>query len=89
MHWTRSGGPTDPAISTVQRLLRGDMTEAVLGAVLAELRTSADWVVLEPFDLPPERLVQMVYQPTKTPYGFRAVRVAPDLWRFVDGAPPG
>ncbi len=84
MHWTTSRGPTDPAIGTVQRLLRGAMTEAVLGAVLDDLHTSPDWVVLAPFDLSPERLVQMVYQPTRTPYAFRAVRVAPDLWRFVD-----
>ena len=39
---------------------------------------------MKPFDLPPEHLIQMVYQPTRTPYGFRAVWVAPDLWRFVD-----
>jgi hypothetical protein len=60
------------------------MPAAVLDALLDELRASPDWLVLEPFDLPPERLVQLVYQPTKTPYGFRAVPVAPGIWRFVD-----
>jgi len=84
MHWTASRGPTAPAVATVQHLLRGDMTEAVLGAVLDDLRTNPDWIVLEPFVFPPERLIQMVYQPTRTPYGFRAVPIAPHLWRFVD-----
>jgi len=84
MHWTTPRASVEPEVATVQRLLRGDLSEAVLEAVLDDLRASPDWVVLEPFDRPPERIVQMVYQPTRTPYAFRAVQVAPDLWRFVD-----
>ncbi len=84
MHWTAPRHADGPAVVAVQRLLRGDMSETVLDAVLDQLRANPDWMVLEPFDLPPERIVQMVYQPTRTPYGFRVVRVTPDLWRFVD-----
>ncbi len=84
MHWTAPRMSEGSAVATVQHLLRGEMTEAVLGAVLDDLRADPAWVVLEPFAFPPERIIQMVYQPTRTPYGFRAVRVAPDRWRFVD-----
>jgi hypothetical protein len=66
----------------VQRFLQGDVSDDVLQEVLDELRADPNWVVLEPYERPPECIFQMVYQPTRTPYGFPAVRVHPGLWHF-------
>ena len=67
----------------VKRLLRGDVSDIVLQEILDDLRGDPDWIVLDPFERPPESIFQFVYQPTKTPYGFRAQRVQPGLWHFA------
>lgn len=84
----RSRPARDPAISALHRWLCGDLSDAALHGVLDELRASTEWIVLEPFDRPPERIVQMVYRPTGTPYAFRARQVRPGLWHFADESSP-
>jgi hypothetical protein len=74
----RPTGPDTP----IRRRLHGDLTADTLEHILDELRADPTWIVLPPFERPPERLIQIVYRPTGTPYCFRAVPVKGG-WQFV------
>lgn len=64
-------------------MLCGEVGAATLLGLLAALRADPAWLVLEPLERGGERLFQVVYRPTGTPYGFPATRGSADTWRFA------
>jgi hypothetical protein len=66
----------------VRRRLSGDVDDDVVQCCLATLRADAQWIVFTPIPVPPRTIIQMVYLPTGTLYGFAACRAEGGMWRF-------
>jgi hypothetical protein len=66
----------------VQCCLSGEVSDDVVQRCLARLRADAQWIVFTPFTVAPWSIIQMVYLPTGTLYGFGASRGAGGTWRF-------
>jgi hypothetical protein len=66
----------------VQRCLSGVVDDAVVQRCLATLRADAQWTVFTPLNVPPNCVIQMVYLPTGTLFGFVARRGEGMTWQF-------